>query len=111
MRIMPAAIVNPLHSVSRGNSMLQIELNQAYHTGWSSPHCTLTRGAHDNLVANCPARDLQAGPIDLVFFDPVSEMGKQVSIRAAIAMGIAVSLLALLGLAPRRPAATAPIVG
>jgi hypothetical protein len=37
MRIMPAAIVNPLHSVSRGNSMLQIELNQAYHTGWSSP--------------------------------------------------------------------------
>lgn len=91
--------------------MLHIELNQAYHPGWSSPQCTLTRGAQDTLVANCPARELQAGPVDLVFFDPVSEIGKQVSIRAAVAVGIAVGLLALLGLIPRRRTAPAPSVG
>jgi hypothetical protein len=112
IRILPSSIAGgPFHNVAQRNAMLHIELNQAWHTGWSSPQCALTRGAHDNLVVNCAAETLQAGPIDLVFFDPVSEIGKQVSIRAAVAIGIAVGLLALLGLIPRRRAATAPSVG
>jgi len=111
MRILPFTRVTPFHKIAQRESVLHIELNQAYHTGWSSPQCALTRGVHDNLVANCPARDLQAGPIDLVFFDPVSEIGKQVSIRAAVAVGIAVSLLGLLGLIPKRRTAPAPSIG
>jgi hypothetical protein len=112
MRIAAATeAAEPLNAATRDDSMLQIELNQAYHAGWRSTHCALTRSARDNLVANCPARDLQAGSIDLVFFEPVSELGKQVSIRAAIAVSIASSLLALLALVPKRRTATAPSVG
>jgi hypothetical protein len=84
------------------NPTLHIELNQAYHTGWKSAQCTLTPGEHANLVANCPARALAAGPVDLVFFDPVSELGKQVTVRAAVAVGISLGLLGILGLIPRR---------
>jgi hypothetical protein len=100
-----------LGAAAQRNSMLHIELNQAYHTGWSSTQCTLTQGEHANLVANCPARELAAGPVDLVFFDPVSELGKQVTLRAAVAMGISVGFLALLGLIPKRRTAAAPSVG
>jgi hypothetical protein len=88
--------------------MLHIVLNQAYHTGWRSPSCTLARGDQDNLVANCPARTLQAGPIDLVFSDPVSELGAQVSVRAATALSAVIGLLGLMSLIPKRRTVTAP---
>jgi hypothetical protein len=88
--------------------MLHIVLNQAYHTGWRSPSCTLARGDQDNLVANCPARTLQAGPVDLVFSDPVSELGAQVSVRAAMALGAVIGLLVLMSLIPKRRTVTAP---
>jgi hypothetical protein len=101
----------PISAAAKVDATLQIELNQAYHTGWRSPHCTLSRSAQDNLVANCPARDLQAGAIDLVFFEPVSELGKQVSIRVGFVVGIALGLLALLALIPKRRTAAAPSVG
>jgi hypothetical protein len=113
MRILapPSPALSSINAAAQRDSVLQFELNQAYHTGWSSPHCALSSGAHGNLVARCPARDLTAGPIDLVFFDPVSERGKQVSIRAGIAVGMAVGLLAFLGFIPKRRTAAAPSVG
>ena len=88
--------------------MLHIVLNQAYHAGWRSPSCTLSRGDQDNLVANCPARTLKSGPIDLVFSDPVSELGADVSLRAATALGAVIGLLVLMSLIPKRRTATAP---
>ena len=88
--------------------MLHIVLNQAYHTGWRSPSCTLSRGDQDNLVANCPARTLQAGPIDLVFSDPISDLGAQVSVRAATALSAVIALLGLLSLVPKRRTETVP---
>jgi hypothetical protein len=111
MRILASPAANSFNATTKRDSMLHIELNQAYHTGWSSPHCVLTSGAHGNLVAHCPVHDLQAGPIDLVFFDPVSERGKQVSIRAGIAVGTAAGLLAFLSWIPKRRTAAAPSVG
>lgn len=93
-------------TAGRPDSMLHIVLNQAYHTGWSSASCTLTRGDEDNLVANCPAKVLQAGPVDLVFFDSVSELGAEVSVKAGVVLGSTLSMLGLLGLIPRRRTVT-----
>lgn len=82
--------------------MLHIVLNQAYHVRWNSASCDLTRGDRGNLVANCPARQLEAGPVDVVFFDPISDLGVRVSLQAVVALGVAVPLLALSLLAKRR---------
>jgi hypothetical protein len=104
-------ILTPRGATTAGAAgMLRIVLNQAYHTGWKSPNCTLTRGDQDNLVANCPARTLQAGPIDLVFSDPVSELGAEVSVRAAVALTAVIGLLGLMSLIPKRRPVTAPSV-
>jgi hypothetical protein len=110
MRILTSSATS-ISDAARHGLMLHIELNQAYHTGWKSPQCSLTRAAHDNLVAICPARELLAGPIDLVFFDPVSELGKEISIRAAIAVSVAAGLLATLALIPKRRTSPAPSIG
>ena len=90
------------------DSILHIELNQAYHTGWRSTSCTLERGAKDNLVASCPVRELVAGPVDLVFSDPVSELGARVSLKAGLVLGASITLLTLLALAPRRRPVVVP---
>jgi hypothetical protein len=88
--------------------MVHIMLNQAYNARWSSPDCTLARGDRGNLVANCPARDIQARPVDLVFFDPVSELGMRVSLRASIVLGAALAVLGLISLIPKRRDLAAP---
>jgi hypothetical protein len=90
------------------DAVLHVVLNQAYHTGWRSTSCTLGRGTEDNLVASCPAAELAAGPIDLVFSDPVSELGSRVSLMSATALGMAIGLLTLAGLVPRRRPIAAP---
>jgi hypothetical protein len=87
--------------------VLHIVLNQAYHTGWHSTSCALERSAEDNLVASCPAKDLDIGPVDLFFSDPVSELGARVSLTAAPVLGASIGLLTL-GLAPRRRLVGAP---
>jgi hypothetical protein len=84
---------------------LHIVLNQAFHTGWHSSSCALERGTEDNLVASCPARELEAGPVDLVFCDAVSEIGTRVSLTAAPVLGISIALLTLGLLLRRRPIA------
>jgi hypothetical protein len=67
----------------------------------------LERSAEDNLVASCPAKDLDIGPVDLFFSDPVSELGARVSLTAAPVLGASIGLLTL-GLAPRRRLVGAP---
>jgi len=89
------------------DGMLHITLSQAYHIGWSSTDCRLTRGAQGNLVATCP-NSVQSKPADLVFFDPVSDLGMRVSLRAAIGLGGAALALALLSLIPRRRTVASP---
>jgi hypothetical protein len=97
-----AAAANP------ADSLLHITLNQAYHKGWSSPDCELTRGEQGNLVANCPLHTLQAKSVDLVFFDPVSDLGMRVSLRAVRATAAALLVFALLSAIPRRRAVASP---
>lgn len=104
----PAAI--PAVDVEHGDPMLHIVLNQAYHARWSSPDCTLARGEQGNLVANCPAREVQARPVDLVFFDPVSELGMRVSLRASVVLGVVIALLAAMSLFPKRREVAVPSV-
>ena len=99
-RLSPVALRDPI---------LRVVLNQAWHTGWRSSSCRLERGAEDNLVASCPAGELDAGPVDLVFFDPTSELGTRVSLTAAPLLGMSIGLLTLAGLATRRrPIAVTP---
>ena len=81
--------------------VLHIVLNQAFHTGWRSASCAVERGAENNLVASCPAKELEAGPVDLVFSDPVSALGTRVSLTAGPVLGISIGWLTL-GLALRR---------
>jgi hypothetical protein len=97
-------------TVANPGSLLQITLNQAYHSRWTSLECKLTRSAAGNLVANCPADTLSAGSVDLVFFDPVSDLGMHVSIRSARVFLFATIMLALLGLVPKRPRGRQPAV-
>jgi len=93
---------------NQADSLLHITLNQAYHKGWSSPDCGLTRGEQGNLVANCPIHTLQAKPVDLVFFDPVSDLGMRVSLHAIRATAAALLVFALLSAIPRRRAVASP---
>jgi hypothetical protein len=90
--------------------MFHIVLNQAFHTGWHSTSCTVERGAEDNLVASCPAKELDAGPVDLVFSDPVSQLGARVSLTAGPVSGISIGLLTLGLVSRRRPIAAPSLV-
>jgi hypothetical protein len=116
IRILPSPSAPAVNEVSHPDSMLQIELNQAYHERWSSPNCAITRGAQGNLVANCPVRTVQAGAVDLTFHEPVSELGTRVSLQSLAALGVAMPLFGLLSLVPKRrefasPAAVARTTG
>jgi hypothetical protein len=101
IRILPSASNLRVAAVAH-EPMLHIVLNQAYHARWSSPSCVLTRGDQGNLVANCPASAVHAGSVDLVFFDPVSDLGMRVSLQAFAAVGVGVPLFALMSLRPKR---------
>ena len=48
------------------------------------------------------------GPVDLVFSDPVSELGARVSLKAGLVLGVSITLLTLLALAPRRRPVVVP---
>jgi hypothetical protein len=102
IRILPSPSVLPVDDGAYHDPMVRIVLNQAYHTRWSSPNCVLTRGNQGNLVANCPAKDVQAGPVDLEFFDPVSDLGMRVSLQAIAALGVALPMFGLMSLRPKR---------
>ena len=108
IRILKAASApSGLHEIGLRDPVFHIELNQAFHTGWHSTSCALERGTEGNLVASCPAKDLDAGPVDLVFSDPVSDLGARVSLAAAPVLGIWIALVTL-GLALRRRPVAAP---
>ena len=108
IRLLTAAAPEDGATVANLGSMLHIELNQAYHTAWRSTSCTVERGPKDNLVASCPVEKLAAGPVDLVFSEPVSDLGARVSLKAALVLGVSISLLTLVALAPRRRPVVAP---
>ena len=103
-----SAVPSGLSEIGLRDPVFHVVLNQAFHTGWRSSSCTLERGAEDNLVASCPARELDAGPVDLVFSDPVSELGARVSLTTSAVLGISIGLLTLAGLALRRRPIAAP---
>ncbi len=93
---------------ARQDSVVHIVLNQAFHTQWSSPDCELTRGAAGNLVASCPAENLRGRSVDLVFSDPVSDLGMRTSLRSGVLVTVAITLLGLMSLMPKRRDITAP---
>jgi hypothetical protein len=91
------------------DTVVRVVLNQAYHSGWTSAYCTVERGGEGNLIASCPERVLRTRPIDLVFFDRISDLGMRVSVRAASVLGTAMVLLGLMSLTPKRR--IAPVTG
>lgn len=95
-------------AATSADSTLQITFNQAYHSGWSSPDCELTRGERGTLLASCPSHVLRERPVDMVFFDPVSALGMRVSVRAATTLAGAAFALGLMSLVPRRRAIVRP---
>ncbi|HUI60156.1 MAG TPA: hypothetical protein VLX90_08030, partial [Steroidobacteraceae bacterium] len=99
IRISPSGAFSPARE---GDGTLRIVLNQAYHPGWSSADCALERGPRDNLMARCSAADLAAHPVDLVFFDPVSDLGTRVSVRSWLVLMVAMTVLGLLTVVPKR---------
>ena len=102
IRILPSAAALPMDEMSHPVSMLHIELNQAFHTQWKSSDCVMKRGDKGNLVADCPIDRVQAEALDLTFFDPVSALGTQVSLRTAAALGFAIPLLGLVSFVRKR---------
>src|SRR5262249_55158086 len=92
IRLLTAAAPEDGATLSNLGSLLHIDLNQAYHTAWRSTTCPLERAPKDNLVASCPVEKLAAGPVDLVFSEPVSDLGARVSLKAALVLGVSISL-------------------
>jgi hypothetical protein len=97
-------------STIEAGSRLHITLNQAWHSGWSSPDCVLSRAGQGNLVASCPENVVRTGAAELVFFDPVSDLGMRVSVQTAFALLCVVLALGMMSLVPSRRAgvSTAP---
>ena len=91
------------------DSPLQITLNQAWHTGWSSTDCKLSRGTDNNLVVQCPVETLRARTVDLTFFDPISDLGMRVSVRAAIVLIGTLLMLALMSVVAKRRTLASPL--
>jgi hypothetical protein len=61
------------------NDAVQITLNQAYNPLWQAAGCEVLRGPQNNLVLSCPAEHLNAGTVNLVFFDRTSAIAARVS--------------------------------
>ena len=101
IRIATPTPAGPASSFGAG-SRLQITLNQAYHSGWSSQECQLTRGDQGNLVASCPENIVRTGAAELVFFDPVSDLGMRVSLQTATALFWVAFTLGIMSLIPSR---------
>ena len=57
-------------------------LNQAYHPNWHLPGCVIARGAHGNLIADCPISRLHDHALTMTFFDPLSAHAALVSLVA-----------------------------
>ena len=102
IRIQDARASAAMATDARRDPVLHIVLNQAFHSQWSSPDCELTRGEGGNLVANCPARSLLGRSVDLVFSDPVSDIGVRTSLRSGVVVFAAIMLLGLMSLMPKR---------
>jgi hypothetical protein len=90
------------HTGAFHSPAFRLVLNQAYHPQWRSSACMLERGHEGNLVAACPSEAMEAGPVDLVFFDPVSDLGARVSVMAGVVLAIAIGLLQSWRLVSRR---------
>jgi hypothetical protein len=108
IRIQDSQTTAPVARDTHPDPVLHIVLNQAFHTQWSSPDCELTRGERGNLVANCPAQSLHGRSVDLVFSDPVSDLGMRTSLRSGAVVAVAFTLLGLMSLMPKRREVTSP---
>ncbi len=100
---------SPDAGTTQPGSLLHITLNQAYHTGWSSRDCKVSRGDQNNLVATCPVETLRANAVDLTFFDPVSDLGMHVSVRAAIVLFGTLLMLVLMSVVSKRRTVAGPV--
>jgi hypothetical protein len=103
IRIIRKPMAAPGGGAEGTQSTVRIVLNQAYHPLWRTPDCAMERGPQNNLVAACSADRLRKGPIDLTFFDAVSELGMRTSCVAWIFMGALLVLLSLIAWREARP--------
>jgi hypothetical protein len=103
IRIIRSPTAAPSDTTEGAQSVVRIVLNQAYHKLWRTPDCAVERGATNNLVAACSAERLRKGPIDLTFYDPISELGMRTSCVAWIFMGAVLVLLSLIAWLQARP--------
>jgi hypothetical protein len=69
----------PACALSPG-TRIQFTLSQAYHQGWKASGCTTSANARGNLVIDCPAEYLRAASLEVVFDDPSSDWGAQISL-------------------------------
>lgn len=103
-------------SATAPGSTVEVQLNQAYHPGWTAPRGRLLAGPGKLLTLQCEASVLRRGPVDLQFHDPVSSLGWEVSQLAwASWCGALAGLLATGAILRRRretsglPAGLAPV--
>jgi hypothetical protein len=69
----PACALSP-------STRIQFTLSQAYHQGWKASGCTTSANTRGNLVIDCPAEYLRAASLEVVFDDPSSDWGAQISL-------------------------------
>ena len=112
-RIQLRADAAPTRSGDSPPARVRWILNQAYHRDWHLSGCVIVRGAHGNLIADCPTSRLRDHPLTMTFFDPLSAHAAQVSVVAwrTWIVALCASLLSFLllrtpGLARSGPART-----
>ena len=87
LKTAPSAIRNAEHT-------LTLTFNQAWHRYWSCSKGRVYSINGRNLALDIPVRALDGAPVDLIFHDPVSELGAKVSKAAWLAW---MPLMLLLG--------------
>jgi hypothetical protein len=91
IRILPATV---RAAAPRTRGLVEVELNQAYHTMWSTGNgAGLVEGEQGNLTVVCSLDRLERAPLELIFHDPVSNAGVRASIIAWTVLGLALPML------------------
>ncbi len=94
------ASVREVSTRDDSSDRVRVILNQAYHPLWRAFGCQTSQGAQGNEVVECPLARWRSGPIELTFFDALSERAAEVS---AIAWRLWLAAFAVLLMLAARP--------
>ena len=77
------------------NGPVEIVLNQSYDRHWQAAGGEIAGSPSGNMVLRCDSSRLRRGPMEMIFADPVSALGAEISARSWTAWIAAMGLWAI----------------